>query len=88
MGLILKDMIDTQNTEKSLTVFAEKPVIRRIYLDMDGVLCDFEKKYTEFFGISSKVGENIRKIFTKGGQSLFRMTFSNILTGALELRDC
>ena len=65
MGLILKDMVDTQNTEKSLTVFAEKPTIKRIYLDMDGVLCDFEKKYTEFFGVSSKDSTGHTKDFYK-----------------------
>jgi len=65
MGLILKEMVDTQKTEGSLTVFSKKPKIKRIYLDMDGVLCDFEKKYTEFFGISSKDSTGHTKDFYK-----------------------
>ena len=65
MGLILKERIDTEEKQKSLTVFAEKPVINRIYLDMDGVLCDFEKKYTEFFGVSSKDEQGHTKDFYK-----------------------
>jgi phosphoglycolate phosphatase-like HAD superfamily hydrolase len=31
-----------------------KPKIAKIYVDMDGVLCDFEKRYTELFDISPK----------------------------------
>jgi len=28
-------------------------MIKKIYLDMDGVLCDFEKKFTEYYGALS-----------------------------------
>lgn len=28
-------------------------MIKKIYLDMDGVLCDFEKKFTELYGLLS-----------------------------------
>jgi hypothetical protein len=28
-------------------------MIKKIYLDMDGVICDFEKKFTEYYGVLS-----------------------------------
>ena len=28
-------------------------MVKKIYLDMDGVLCDFEKKFTEYYGFLS-----------------------------------
>ena len=65
MGLILKEKIDISKTEGNLTVFGDKPTIKRIYLDMDGVLCDFDKKYTEFFGVGSKDDTGHTKDFYK-----------------------
>ena len=65
MGLILKERLETTKMQNSITVRPVKPIIRRIYLDMDGVLCDFEKKYTEFFGVSSKDSTGHTKDFYK-----------------------
>ena len=65
MGLILKERLETTKMQNSITVRPVKPIIRRIYLDMDGVLCDFEKKYTEFFGVSSKDDTGHTKDFYK-----------------------
>jgi len=39
--------------------------IKRIYLDMDGVLCDFERKYTEVFGEPSMYGTDHPPSFHK-----------------------
>lgn len=38
------------------------PKIHKIYLDMDGVICDFNKKFTEMFGMSPKTSD-ARKSF-------------------------
>ena len=65
MGLILKERLESKIMSNSITVRAQKPIIKRIYLDMDGVLCDFEKKYTEFFGVSSKDETGHTKNFYK-----------------------
>ena len=66
MGLLIKDRTLLEpTTTRQLVVKNNKPKIKRIYIDMDGVLCDFEKKYIEFFGISSKVGGKHSKDFYK-----------------------
>ena len=39
-------------------------MIKKIYLDMDGVLCDFEKKFTEYYGILS-LAKRDRKEWSK-----------------------
>ena len=46
MGLILKERLETSKLKNQIVIRPQKPIIKRIYLDMDGVLCDFEKKYT------------------------------------------
>lgn len=38
------------------------PNFHKIYLDMDGVICDFNKKFTEMFGISPRESDG-RKTF-------------------------
>ena len=35
-----------------------RPKISSIYLDMDGVIADFEKRYSEIFDISPKLTRN------------------------------
>ena len=66
MGLLIKDRTLLEpTTTRQLVVKNNKPKIKRIYLDMDGVLCDFEKKYTEFFGVSSKDDTGHTKDFYK-----------------------
>ena len=39
-----------------------KPKITKLYIDMDGVLCDFEKRYTEIFDVSPKLTRDNKKI--------------------------
>ncbi len=39
-------------------------MIKKIYLDMDGVLCDFEKKFTEYYGFLS-LAKRDRKEWSK-----------------------
>ena len=39
-------------------------MIKTIYLDMDGVLCDFEKKFTEYYGFLS-LAKRDRKEWSK-----------------------
>lgn len=43
--------------------------ISKIYVDMDGVLCDFEKRYVELYG---EVPEQVRR-------SVFRTNFSDFI---------
>ena len=35
--------------------------VTKIYLDMDGVIADFEKRYVELFGITPEVGIKMKK---------------------------
>lgn len=35
----------------------QKPKIDKIYLDLDGVLCDFDKRYKELYGMNPKEAE-------------------------------
>ena len=65
MGLILKERLETSKLKNQIVIRPQKPIIRRIYLDMDGVLCDFDKKYTDFFGIGSKDDKGHTKEFYK-----------------------
>jgi hypothetical protein len=39
----------------------QKPKIECIYLDMDGVIADFEKRYKELYGIHPREAENKQK---------------------------
>jgi len=41
--------------------------VKKIYLDMDGVLCDFEKKFTEYYGKAS-LEKRDRKEWSKDWQ--------------------
>jgi len=66
MGLVFKDQTLLEPTaSKELVLTTNKPKIKRIYLDMDGVICDFEKKYIDFFGVSSKIDGKHTKDFYK-----------------------
>jgi len=66
MGLVFRDQTLLEPTaSKELVLTTNKPKIKRIYLDMDGVLCDFEKKYQDFFGVASKVDGKHSKDFYK-----------------------
>jgi hypothetical protein len=39
----------------------QKPKIKCVYLDMDGVIADFEKRYIELFGIAPQEAEKNKK---------------------------
>ena len=39
--------------------------INKIYLDMDGVLCDFHKRYQELYGVEAAGEDRDRKNFSK-----------------------
>lgn len=40
-------------------------MIKKIYLDMDGVLCNFEKKYEELFGKKPAAADRDRKLWSE-----------------------
>ncbi len=46
--------------------------INKIYLDMDGVLADFEKRYKELFGTGASGTDRDRKNFSKNWKEFIR----------------
>jgi len=71
-----------------------KPKISCIYLDMDGVIADFEKRYIELFGVAPQEAEKSKKF-----DHYFEMFIANngfadlpLMPGAMEgidfLRKC
>lgn len=52
--------------------------IRKLYLDMDGVLCDFNKRFTELFG-SDALTKRDKKMWTKDWPDFIeRKSFENL----------
>ena len=46
--------------------------IKKIYLDMDGVLADFQKRYKELFGVEAAGEDRDRKNFSKNWKEFIR----------------
>ena len=66
--------------------------IKRIYLDMDGVLCDFERKYTEVFGEPSMYGTDHPPSFHKNWEKfvqndLFKVHKFRMCMGKIHTSD-
>jgi len=60
--------------------------IKRIYLDMDGVLCDFERKYTEVFGEPSMYGTDHPPSFHKNWEKFVQNDLFSFLEYFPELK--
>jgi beta-phosphoglucomutase-like phosphatase (HAD superfamily) len=55
-----------------------KPKIERIFLDMDGVIADFNKKYKEMFGIEPSVAEKHKKFEPFFNEFIDKQAFANL----------
>ena len=72
----------------------QKPKISCIYLDMDGVIADFKKKYIEKYGIDPREAEKHKKFDHYFSDFIATQSFANLdlMPGATQglefLRKC
>lgn len=64
--------------------------IQKIYLDMDGVLCDFHKRYLDLYGVNAAGEDRNRKDFSKNWKNFIHAEqFASLdwFAGGKELLD-